>query len=628
MHRGQRLGLGSIASLLAAVVVIQLTPISPHAAAQERSYHFPRVLIDATIRPDGTLELIERRTFDFRGTFSEVFFTIEPTEAPPSNVEGFTVEEGGRVIEHREGLSSSGGFEATWPAPSSNEQRTFTLSYRVRCAVRVYDDAAHLEWQFVGPGWTERTDLVRVVVLVPDRAVRVPARPATCPAPGAGTPPTEPLEEGDVRAWGHGPLAGEVRLADPRTVVLSVRDLRPHQFVEGSILFPAESVPIAALRPGGPGRTEIMARERRLAEEANALRRRHDRATTTARSLYVLLPLLMVGMVLVARRRDRLPEVPPLLEEPPSDEHPVKVALLWSASRKRIDTEAAYRAQFMHLVHTGVIELRAVGRVSDPEEIRVRQRRETDAPMDREFVRFLLAGEEEVSLDAVQARGVRKGLLDHWWDAVATATKRTVESLNRSKSRGESVAMLAIAAAAGAWALWRWTGFNEDFQPLGLAGWPAAFVLPVALVSLVAGLRFLPLRPSAAAMRTRVAQWSAFRRFLQRFSSLEDAPALAVVVWERYLVYGAALGVADRVEKQVRALVPEERLGRSAPENVPQGWHHWSHRVSRQPAYAPTGAAQTVGWASGWGSSSSGGGGGGFSGGGGGGGGGTGGGAR
>jgi uncharacterized membrane protein len=128
--------------------------------------------------------------------------------------------------------------------------------------------------------------------------------------------------------------------------------------------------------------------------------------------------------------------------------------------------------------------------------------------------------------------------------------------------------------------------------------------------------------------RERVARWKAFRRFLRRFSSLPDAPAMAVVIWGRYLAYAVALGVADEVEKQVKALVPEEELPApwaGGPSGV-QGLV-WFHHVSTS-ASAPVGYSSSSGSSGSVGSfSGGGGGGGGFSGGGGGGGGGTGGGA-
>ena len=79
----------------------------------------------------------------------------------------------------------------------------------------------------------------------------VPNDPRYRTAPGdarvqtSGSPavPNHPVtvrssQPGEIRAWGHGPLQGNVSIADPQTVVLDARDVKPYQFVEGSILLP------------------------------------------------------------------------------------------------------------------------------------------------------------------------------------------------------------------------------------------------------------------------------------------------------------------------------------------------------------------------------------------------------
>ena len=70
--------------------------------------------------------------------------------------------------------------------------------------------------------------------------------------------------------------------------------------------------------------------------------------------------------------------------------------------------------------------------------------------------------------------------------------------------------------------------------------------------------------------RTRVKRLEAFRTYLKDFSDLPNAPALAVVIWEQYLEWAVALGVANEVEKQVKALVPVESL-RSPIRGAPTG---------------------------------------------------------
>lgn len=131
-----------------------------------------------------------------------------------------------------------------------------------------------------------------------------------------------------------------------------------------------------------------------------------------------------------------------------------------------------------------------------------------------------------------------------------------------------------------------------------------------------------------------MARWSAFRRYLADFSSLPSAPTAAVVVWGRYLVYAVALDVAKRVEKQVRAIVPEAQLPPPWP-GAPAGFSGFTHFHSftsaplRSLGFAAIasgmGTTRSSGSGGSWSSSS--GSGGGFSSGGGGGGGGTGGGA-
>jgi hypothetical protein len=612
--------MGRVRAVLWAMVLVVVVGGGIALAAMdlpgEKSYFFPRVEIDARVRPNGTLALHERRTFDFTGDFSYAFFTIESTHAPVENIQDFTISEDGTDLFH-EPSTSGNDFEATWYFDAHDERKTFDITYEVLCAVDVYRDGAHLLWQFIGRGWTEETGFARVTVHVPDPARSDVRRATTCPAgTDLGDYPTRPLQAGDVRAWGHGPLNGTVRIPQPGKVVLTVRDLQPAQFVEGSILMPNASVATAAAIPGGPGAEAILEEELALAEEANALRRRHDMETLIVWALFFLVPAAMAGVVIWARRRDRVPSVPRHLQDPPGAAPPAKLALLWSAYRKRPSPKTAYRAQFLHLTDIGVIDVVATGRVSDPEDFLVTLRRVPDDLIDEAFVEFLFDGSAKapISLKEVRSRGTRKVRLSNWWKAVAARSKTEVGSIAKGRARMEATLLALIAIGAGVYAWWRSFGFEEsgDLRFQGLVGPLALVLIPIAALGWFVSLRFLPPRLPER-LRQRMAKWAAFRRFLKEFSTMEEAPALAVVIWERHLVYATALGVADEVEKQVRSLIPSEELPgpwENAPSGINgmslyRGWHHSA------PSYAVGSATAAVGWSSGWGSSSGGGGGGG-----------------
>ncbi|HYZ10769.1 MAG TPA: DUF2207 domain-containing protein, partial [Actinomycetota bacterium] len=455
MSRGAKIVLAAVVAV--PVILIAIAALNaPREASKD--YHFSETLIDATVHPDGTLEIDDRTTWAFEGQFSFVSYAVA---WPVELIEGFTVTENGQPVPAT--LAPLGtGSSTTWGVMARDEQRTFRIRYLARCAVDAYADAAHLLWMFIADDQDKPTDLVRIRVHLPGAARQSVNRPQGPCGPGgiAGGEAikTRPLREGETLAWGHGPLAGEVRIIDPHTVEYVVRDLQPFTFVEGSILFPVEVVPLAPIEPG-PGRAGILAEEGRLAEEANALRRQHRFETGLVWALLFLVPLFAVTMVLVARRRDRVEGVPRHLQEPPEDIHPVDLAMLWSASRGHLEPKNAYRAQMLHLARTGAIDVQAVGPVSDPEDFHIRLR-ERPTGLDGEFVEFLFTGDgsQPVSMKSIKDSGRRARALRDWWKKAGERTKRLVGRIVKGRARIERTMLSIGTLGAAAYGYWRSVG--------------------------------------------------------------------------------------------------------------------------------------------------------------------------
>lgn len=612
--------------VVAAIVFPIAIPI--WLAVSEKSYDFPEVRIDATLQPDGSLDLIEQRTFDFDGEFSFAFFTVD---WPLDQIEGFTVSENGRSIPVDTSQSWSHQLKGQWNFEAEDEQRTFTISYRARCAVDVWADTAHLNWQFIGTGWDVPTHHALVTLHLPGAATnpnKLERAAEPCPDAAPSAPfETRPLADGETLAWGHGPYGGEVRIPDPQTVTLEISDLPALTFIEGSVLFPETAVPFAFQVPA-PMRETIAASEAELARLANEDRRvllaEEARRDARRRFLWFAMAGLVVALVLlvlISRLRDRVRGVPKILQAPPEEIHPVELAQMWAVANGTLGMSNVYRTQMLHLAQVGAIELQAVGRVTDPKDFRVRLRDMKDAqPRDIEFLEFLFpkSTDDDIALSSLKPTGQRKTELREWW--------KLVDSSGKSVLRGLLPSM-------------RWESLLTTL--LGIASIPAGIILtvmienPVGLVLTALGLvgmtiAHILIKPRIGEQgRERMAKWRAFRRFLAEFSTLPEAPTLAVVIWEQYLVYATALGVADQVEKQVKALIPAEELP-SPWQGAPSGTNALAfvHSFNTVPVHSAASTSVSTSSSSGIGSfSSSGGGGGGFSGGGGGGGGGTGGGA-
>ncbi|WP_462315451.1 DUF2207 domain-containing protein [Methanobrevibacter sp.] len=56
--------------------------------------------------------------------------------------------------------------------------------------------------------------------------------------------------------------------------------------------------------------------------------------------------------------------------------------------------------------------------------------------------------------------------------------------------------------------------------------------------------------------RTYYLKWNNLKKFLKDNSLIEEHPPESIVVWKKYLIYGAALGVADKVYKSMKLQVP------------------------------------------------------------------------
>jgi hypothetical protein len=606
--------------------------------ATERDYHFPEVTIDAAVLPNGDLRLEERRTFDFRnGPFTYASFTVED---PQDRVRDFSIHElvDGREVPVRPDSASHtiayDAFEARWSYSANDEERTWVFRYRVACAVDVWSDTAHLYWQFIGTGWTEPTSHAVITVHLPPHAAMDMARPSTCDPDLALAPPEPgaPLRAGETRAWGHGPLNGQVTIVDPQTIRYEVSDVPPASYVEGSIVFPTDAVP-TAVQVDEPRLAFILRQERRWADDANALRERHDAERRWVLALLLALPVAMVLLVLLAKARDRIPEVPKLLEQPPEPDA-VQGALLWSAWRGHLSPRNAYRAQVLRLVHLGAIEMRAEGMVTDPKDLTLRKRMEAlDLPTqaDQDFQMLLFGtgddAAEEISILHPKPRpsgSAPSTRYRSWWEGARARSGDALRRIQKGDARFESTTAFILAGAAA--------GYGIRTAAWGLGGPVGWWLVPAAVVCLVPALRAIPARVDRP-LRERVAKLAAFRRYLLHFSDLPNAPALAVVIWDEYLEWAVALGVGGQVEKQVRALIPVEQL-RSPIPGGPSGLQGvnvlhamWVAAPSLVMASMASASSGSTSGGFGHSSSSSGSSSGGFSGGGGGGGGGTGGGA-
>lgn len=294
-------------------------------------------------------------------------------------------------------------------------------------------------------------------------------------------------------------------------------------------------------------------------------------------------------LVVAARVRARATAGPGLLTEPPENIHPAELAVLWGSFRRASPLLAAagffdprtqralFQTELLHLAQEGVIELQAIGPVTEPEDLRISLKKQP-GPIDAGFIQFLFTGNTASrTLKEIAAFADRQAFAA--WAAGLRA--KVMSEMVSTTMRGAGTPSTLSISGMLHWALSTWMPLSRQSRGwpgrlAGLVGFLGAMLVGVAsfadqggsgswllaLVCVAAGIVAVRLMPYRVAplFRERLGRWASFRRFLVSHADMDDAPAASVAIWEKYLVYASALQAAEEVREQVRQVLPMSQL--------------------------------------------------------------------
>lgn len=522
----RRAALRLIPAVVALLVVLAASGLLRGLAVPEKSFSLPRVDVDATLHPDGSMHVVEHITYDFRGPFT---YGTRPIPV------GSYVITDVRVTEDGVELDSVGApYNLQWFFDAEDERRTFDVEYTVLGAASVGPDVTELYWKWVG----ERHPEIATVTAT----LRVPA--------GDGT----------VRAWGHGELTGRVEI-DADTVRWTAPEVPEGSFVEGRVAIPSSR--FAVPPTGEPRLARILDEERAAARAANAARARAARDATRAaqqRDLAnVVVPILVVAgiavFVLLFVRYGREPAVPDVGEyvrELP-DDPPAIVDTLRNWGMVRPLAFGATVVDLAQRGHLTISEERIVRRFW-PDGTDYRFRRREPPPPDplaeferRVMERLFATGDEITQSELTSWARDHQRTAQKYWKGFRTAVRAAYDARRYQHSERGPVFAANLASAVV-------VGGGGALALAVRAWWVGAIAIGWALVQAALTVTLRQRTPTGA---RRAAEWAGVERYLRDFSALEDAPPGHLLLWERYLVYAVALGVSEQLVRAMELRVPD-----------------------------------------------------------------------
>ncbi|MFN8022650.1 MAG: DUF2207 domain-containing protein [Acidimicrobiales bacterium] len=539
-RRGGHLGAARavLIALLAALAAGLLGAAAPGAGvarADDKSFSLEALETTAELRTDGSMQVTERWTYDFRG--GPFNFGIRSFQTHRNDISQFAAaDDQGPLEVIPPDQSESGEWEWKLRQPTSDSVVTYTLTYFVAPIVRFGLDVSEVYWQFVGddnPG----IGIVNIDLRFP--LTTVPAQPDAA--------------DDDVnvmRAWAHGPKTGDVRL-EPGEVLVQVSNVEPGEIVEIRALAPA-----ATFNTGGTERLlpSILAEERSyVADRANEA---SDRRTGWfLSSLVAAVGALGAGVLwFVGGREQRSADVQGDYWREPLDDPPaVAIANL---KRGTVDPGHAIAGTLVDLAQRGYVKIVGVKEERFGPDKVVHHYTWLGKPFgpdvleyEKDLLEFVFRGATETDSDELSAwaranQTTAKRLLDGFTGGVkAEYRRRGYAEVTRT-----SMVVLLVAICVGVAAL---SAVVKSATGHGVGWWGVAIAAAIFGV----GSNLLSNRNPASVEAAAKAE--GLRRFLKDFSHLEDAPVGHLVLWERYLVYAVALGVSAELVQGLASRLPQ-----------------------------------------------------------------------
>jgi uncharacterized membrane protein len=530
----RRLEPGAVAGLVLCLAFILATATPARSA--DRSFALRSLTTTAYVAADGSMSVTEKITYEFDGgPFNFGIRSFRPDQRRRITDFSATAENGEPLTVIPPSTSLSGEWE--WGLRGvSNRRVTYTLRYKVPDAIDLGTDVGELYWQFLGEDHPGVDDVTIEVV-----------------APEAFPPATETTSDADasvLRAWGHGPRNGRVDVLAGR-VRLTVSDVPGGVFVEARVAIPATG--FDGPPESGPRLATIIAEEGEAIDETFDGPRRFDPVVgNVLASVMVLAGAGALGAVWA--RYGREPKPDPMIGDywrEPLDDPPAIV--LANLSKGKVALGRTVGSTLIDLAQRGYLTITEEHEErwgSDKTVHRLRWAgKPTDdlAPFERSLLQHVFLGRTETTIDDVTAWATANQTQAR---AFARAFERDVGaafSARQYKAKVQPKATIWLVAAAVAVALGSFVSARLGGN-LSVVGYVAAVALFAAGSILVVN------RTQRGADEKAKAQ--ALKAYLKDFSNLEEAPVGHLVLWDRFLVYAVALGVADELLDGLRVRLP------------------------------------------------------------------------
>ena len=451
--------------------------------------------------------------------------------------------------------NEDGDFEIGWGVGLDNSRATreYEISYTVEDAIAKNNDYAELYWQFIGEEFEINCDKITGTIYLP----------------------SDVSDAEEIKVWGHTEdLNGTIYVTDTDKIEFEIDNFRSGRYVEVRALFPTELI-IGSRRTNSKEILQtVINEETKWAEEANARRERNEFIKKV-----VITVLLVVGIglniILIVvylkktvkyfKKNKELKKYEPttklkyyrdLPDENSTPGEAVKILDINIGSFTPVNFGKVFSATILDLSLKGYLEIKQEKNSKGKDVINIyilKQVSDGLKPSEARimtFVRDAAKGKKVLTLKELE------NYIEKYPSKTDSLLKGTYKAAN-NQLINEQIIDSEIQKE------YQKYKNNQSYYIVAiiflLFFTLIAFILPVIIFiidAVICGKIAKKLNVLTQKGVDQQEQWKGLKKYMEDFSMLDRREVPELVIWEKYLVYATAFGIADKVIKQLKIVYP------------------------------------------------------------------------
>ena len=531
---------------------------------------------DVNVNTDGSIDVTETWDIDIEdtNTLFKTFKTDNTKYSDISNVKVIDITKGtnrpfreiNKIMYHVTEncyygkINSDGNFEIAWGVgmDDSRGNRKYQITYTVEDAIAKYNDYAELYWQFIGSDFEIDAKTISGTITLPQNAI----------------------SKDEIKVWGHTEdLNGEIYVTDLNTIQFNLKRFNSGRYVEIRALFPTDMIISSARTKNIDILDNIIEEETVWANEANS--KRIAKNIINAVIIVIAYTIALLVSILCIRKAIKIYN-----EQKENKKYLPEQELKYFRELPRKD---ATPAQAVRLLYLG-ISPNTLGRIVSATLLDLNLKKYIEFKVEKEkkkekiIIEIIndntsnLSKDEKVIFDFLKSACKKSNQItvDEFKKYISKASPTKIQGFNNNVDlrTKEELINLEIHDKNQEKIYKKYSSSTSMFTTILffailiiaiMISEENTIIFGASAIEIVSKKKSMIIVEKAKKKVNIYTQkgvnerekWKGLKKYMEDFSLLDEKEVPDIVLWEHFLVYATAFGIAEKVLKQLKVVYPD-----------------------------------------------------------------------